>query len=325
MLRRRAEDVMRDLGLDAIVSLSLVPPGLPGRLRIPDGDPRAARIRVANPLSVDHSELRTTLLGSLLDAARFNLAHGAERVALFESGRVYLARGRSEAGGVLGGEFSGDRNAPAFEPHCIGALTAGPMYPASWTDSTVPGREVAGFYSLKGILEALAAQLGAELVVEPVAEPFLRPGRAARLVVGGRDAGWLGELHPLVCGEWDVGPATAFQVGLGELVTASSYGREQFEDVTTYPAVREDLAIVVDEHVPAARVREAVLSGGGELLRRAEVFDLYRGEQVGAGRKSIAMRLEFRSPERTLTDEEVAGRRVAITEELKRIGGYLRD
>src|SRR4029453_3098236 len=116
-LRRRAEDVMRDLGFDAIVSLSLVAPRLPGRLRIHGEDARAAPIRVANPLSVDHSELRTTLLGSLLAAARFNLAHGAERVALFESGRVYLrerpfadpavpGRGSEEAGGigVLGGE-----------------------------------------------------------------------------------------------------------------------------------------------------------------------------------------------------------------------------
>ena len=324
-LRRRAEDVMRDLGFDAIVSLSLVAPGLPGRLRIPGEDPRAAPIRVANPLSVDHSELRTTLLGSLLDAAGFNLDHGAQRVALFESGRAYLARGRSEAGGVLGGEFSGDRAAPAFEPHCIGALAVGPMYPPSWTDSILPGREVAGFYSLKGILEALTAQLGAELVVERGEEPFLRPGRAARLVIGGLDAGWLGELHPLLCREWDIGPATAFQVGLAELVAGSSYGREQFEDVTTYPVVHQDLAIVVDEAVPAARVREAVLSGGGELLRRAEVFDLYRGEQIGAGRKSIAMRLEFRSPERTLTDAEVAQRRAAITAALREIGGMLRE
>jgi phenylalanyl-tRNA synthetase beta chain len=199
------------------------------------------------------------------------------------------------------------------------------MYPPSWTDSIVPRREVAGFYSLKGILEALTAQLGAKLVVKRGEEPFLRPGRAARLVIGGLDAGWLGELHPLVCREWDIGPATACQVGLAELVAGSSYGREQFEDVTTYPAVHQDLAIVVDEAVPAARVREAVLSGGGELLRRAEVFDLYRGEQIGAGRKSIAMRLEFRSPERTLTDEEVAQRRATITAALREIGGTLRE
>src|SRR6266545_3404458 len=98
-LRRRAEDVMRDLGFDAVVSLSLADPGLPERLRLPEGDPRRAPIRVSNPLSLEQSELRTTLLGSLLDAARYNAARDAERIALFESGRAYLAKGKSEAGG----------------------------------------------------------------------------------------------------------------------------------------------------------------------------------------------------------------------------------
>ena len=321
VLRRRAEDVMRDLGFDATVTLSLTDPGLPGRLRLPEGDPRRAPIRVSNPLSVEHSELRTTLLGSLLDVARYNLARDAERVALFESGRAYLVEGRSEGGGVLGSEFTGERRAPAFEPHRIAALAVGPLAPPSWGSSARP----VDFFALSGVLEALAAQLGAELRVEPAAQPFLHPGRAARVMLGGADAGWLGELHPLVCRQWDLDAAAGFEIGLAELVAAASYGREQYEDVTTYPAVHQDLAIVVDEEVPAARVREAVLSGGGELVLRATVFDLYRGEQVGEGRKSIAIRLEFRAPDRTLTDEEVAERRVAITEALGEIGGTLRE
>jgi phenylalanyl-tRNA synthetase beta chain len=320
-LRRRAEDVMRDLGFDATVTLPLTDPGLPERLRLPAGDPRRAPIRVSNPLSVEHSELRSTLIGSLLDVARYNLARDAERVALFESGRAYLAEGRSAAGGVLGGEFSGNRGAPAFEPHRIAALAVGPLAPGGWGSSARP----ADFFALKGVLEGLAAQLGSKLQLEPAAQPFLHPGRAARVVLGGEDAGWLGELHPLVCRQWDLEAAVGFEIGLAELVAAASYGREQFDDVTTYPAVRQDLAIVVDEDVPASRVREAVVSGGGELVDRATVFDLYRGEQVGEGRKSIAMRLEFRAPDRTLTDDEVAERRGAITEALREIGGTLRE
>ena len=320
-LRRRAEDVMRDLGFDAVVALSLTDPGLPRRLRVPDDDPRGAPIRVSNPLSVEHSRLRTTLLGPLLDAARYNIARGAERVALFESARAYLAHGRSSAGGVLGGEFSGERRAPAYEPHCVAALAVGSIAAPSW-GSDERGSD---FFALKGVLEALAAQLGAEARFEPAPQPFLDPGRAARVVLGGLDAGWLGEVHPLVCREWNVEAATGFQVGLAELVAAASYGHEQYEDVTTYPAVHQDLAIVVGDDVPAARVRDTVLAGGGELLRSATVFDLYRGEQVGEGCKSLALRLEFRSPERTLTDEEVAKRRAAITEALKEIGGTLRE
>jgi phenylalanyl-tRNA synthetase beta chain len=320
-LRRRAEDVMRDLGFDGIVALSLADPGLPCRLRLGGDDPRGAPIRVSNPLSLDHSELRTTLLGSLLDVARYNLARGADRVALSETGRAYLARGESAAGGVLGGVFAGERPPPAFEPQCIAALSAGPLAPPSWGGEGRPG----DFFAIKGVLEALAGQLGVEIELERDTEPFLHPGRSAKVIVDGSEAGWLGEVHPLVCREWDLEAAACFQVGLSELVVASPYGREAYEDVTTYPAVYQDLAIVVDTDVPAARVRRAVMEGGGELLRSAWVFDLYRGEQVGQGRKSLALRLEFRAPDRTLTDAEVSERRDAIKAALAEIGGSLRE
>jgi phenylalanyl-tRNA synthetase beta chain len=320
-LRRRAEDVMRDLGFDGIVTLSLADPGLPGRLRLGGDDPRAAPIRVSNPLSLDHSQLRTTLLGSLLDAAQYNLARGADRVALSETGRAYLARGESAAGGVLGGVFAGERPAPAFEPQCIAALAVGPLTPRSWDSQARP----VDFFAVKGVLEALAGQLGSEVELEADAQPFLHPGRSAKVIVGGLEAGWLGELHPLVCREWDIEAAAGFQIGLAELVAGSPLGREAYEDVTTYPAVYQDLAIVVDDEVTAARVRRAVMEGGGELLRSAHVFDLYRGEQVGEGRKSLALRLEFRAPDRTLTDAEVAERRDAIRAALAEIGGSLRE
>ena len=109
------------------------------------------------------------------------------------------------------------------------------------------------------------------------------------------------------------------------MLEASRYGSERYEDVISYPAVNQDVAVVVDESVSAARVRAAVLAGGGDLLRSAEVFDLYRGEQVGEGRKSLALRLEFRAADRTLTDEEVADLRDRIREQLESIGGALRE
>jgi phenylalanyl-tRNA synthetase beta chain len=313
-LRRRAEDAMRDLGFDEIVGWSFTDPGEAARLRIPAEDPRATAVRISNPLSEEQAVMRTTLLGSLLDVARGNLARGADRVALCESGRVYLTGASAE-------RFSGERKPPCDEPHRIGSLAVGPLTAKSWRG----GGEAADFFALKGVLEALAGQLGVELGFAPGEEPFLHPGRSAHVAADGALAGWIGELHPLVCREWDVDAAVAFEVDLAALVTAASAGEEAFEDVTTFPAVYQDLAVVVPEEVPVADVTVAVRTGGGELLRSAEVFDLYEGEQVGEGRKSLALRLEFRAADRTLTDDEVASVRAQMEAELAKIGGGLRE
>ncbi len=329
-LRRRAEDAMRDLGFDEVVGWSFTDPGEPGRLRIPADDPRATGIEISNPLSEDQSVMRTTVLGSLLDVARRNLARDADRVALFESARVYLnspptgrnvdAKTTNRPVDPLAGEFVGERGAPFAEPQRVGCLAVGPLAPPSWRG----GGEPADFFSLKGVLEGLAERLGVELGFEPASEPFLHPGQAARIVAGGAPAGWIGELHPLVCREWDLEAAVGFEADLAPLLHGASAGEETFEDVTTFPAVRQDLAVVASAEISAAQIRATVLSGGGELLRSAEVFDLYEGEQVGEGRKSLALRLEFRAADRTLTDEEVAALREAIAVKLDEIGGSLR-
>jgi phenylalanyl-tRNA synthetase beta chain len=321
LLRRRAEDAMRDLGFEVVVNLSLTDPGMPGRLRISDDEVRAQPILVSNPLSTDHSVLRTTVIGSLLDAARYNRAHGADRIALAESGRAYLREGESPHDGVLAGKFVGNRPAPAYEPWRIACIAAGPLWPDDWRGTSM-GAE---FYSVKGVLEALAERLGVTAEVMPGEEPFLHPGRAGRVLASGEDAGWIGEIHPLVCRHWDLDNAAGFEVDLAPLVAASPIGIESYDDVISYPAVHQDVAVVVDEAVPAAEVRAAVLEGGGALLRSAQVFDLYRGEQIGEGRKSLALRLTFRAADRTLTDEEVAERRRAIEEAVQKIGGSLRE
>jgi phenylalanyl-tRNA synthetase beta chain len=329
-LRRRAEDAMRDLGFDEVIGWSFTDPGQPGRLRIPAGDERASGIVLANPLSEDQSVMRTTVLGSLLDIAQRNLARGVDAVALFESGRVYLSTPANlpsppDSGGesrfdALAGVFPGGRPAPGREPHRIGCLAVGPLAAKSWRG----GGEPADFFALKGVIEALAGQLGTAIVCEPGGQPFLHPGRSAALSIGGVAAGWIGELHPLVGRAWDIEAAVGFEVDLAALVAAASAGEETYEDVTTFPASYQDLAVVVPVELPAAELRAAVLASGGELLQAADVFDLFEGEQVGAGRKSLALRLEFRAPDRTLTDEEVGEQRTAIEAALEKIGGSLR-
>ena len=143
--------------------------------------------------------------------------------------------------------------------------------------------------------------------------PFLHPGRAAEVVVDAREAGWLGELHPGVAADFGLDdlerPPALLELDLGVVLPAAERVTRRYEDLITYPAVVQDIAVVVDEAVEAHSVVDTVAAAGGDELRSVRVFDVYRGDQVGEGRKSLALRLEFRSSDRTLTDAEVAERR----------------
>lgn len=320
-LRRRAEDELRDLGFDQIVGWSFTDPGEAGCLRIGEPDPRADPILVANPLSDEGAAMRTTLLGSLLDVAARNLARGREAVALFEAGAVYLRGAPPESGGPPAGNFPGNTPAPVTERHRYGALAVGPLAPRSWRG----GGEPVDFFALKGVLEALAAGLGCPpLTFEPAPEPFLHPGRSAAVSIGGAPLGWLGEIHPLACRTWDIPAAVGFEIDAAPLLAAASSGEEEFEDVTTFPVVRQDLAIVTPVEVSYAQVRDAVTAGGGDLLKRVELFDRYEGAQVGAGKVSLALRLEFGAADRTLADDEVTALRAAIAANLEALGAVIR-
>jgi phenylalanyl-tRNA synthetase beta chain len=321
LLRRRAEDVMRDLGLNEVVTWRFVAPDLPDRLGLGADDERRRVVATGNPISAEHSGLRTTLLGGLLDAARHNVARDATRVALYESGRVYQPHAEATAEGVLAGAFPGRMPPPVLEPHRLGALVVGPVAPTGWRSDPEP----AGFHDVKGLLEVVCGHLEVEVATTPTSEPFLYPGRAARVELDGEPLGWLGEVHPLVAERWDLPGGAAFEVDLAPIVAASGVGEERYEDLTSNPALREDIAAVVPEEVPADAVRAAVMAAGGALLRSASPFDLYRGDVLGEGRKSIALRLEFRAADRTLTDDEVAPLREAIRAAIGELGGSLRE
>jgi phenylalanyl-tRNA synthetase beta chain len=164
------------------------------------------------------------------------------------------------------------------------------------------------------------------LEADPGAEPFLHPGRAARILLDGAPAGWIGEIHPQVAGAWDWSDAiAAFEVDLDAVTDLVAIAR--YADVTSFPEVREDLAVIVADTVSAAEVIAVVRQAGGPLLAGADVFDVYRDEQrVGDGNVSLALRLRFRAPDRTLTDEEVATRRRKIAAALTtQLDGRVRD
>jgi phenylalanyl-tRNA synthetase beta chain len=186
--------------------------------------------------------------------------------------------------------------------------------PASWRDPEPPR---ADFFAVKGTVEALLGGLAASFSLERVGDPFLDPGRAATITIAGRSVGWLGEVHPLVAAQWDIEETVAaFELDLDAVPEPET---PRYRDVTSFPAVREDLAVVVPDTVSAAQVRQTVLAAGAPLLRDAQVFDVYRDpERVGEGRVSLALRLVYQAGDRTLTDEEVAERRAEIAEAIER-------
>jgi len=292
-LRRTASDALAARGCFEIAGWSFVEAGEAARLRIPGGDPRADAVVLENPMSEEQAVMRTTLLGSLLGAARRNLARGAEGPRLFEAGAVYLR----------------DAESGTREPHHLAALLCGPARPPTWREPDPPPADV---FAAKGLLAGLLDTLRVPWRVEAAAEPFLHPGRAARVALAsGKPLGWLGELHPEVAGAWDLPGGAGFEIDLDAAIAAAP-ADAIFAEVTPFPEVRQDLAVVVADDVPAARVVAIAREAGGAELERAEVFDVYRGPQVGEGRVSLALGLAFRAPDRTLTDEEAGARRAAI-------------
>jgi phenylalanyl-tRNA synthetase beta chain len=261
-LRRTVEDVLVGCGYSEAYTPSLVPAG---------------PIVLPEPISAELGAMRESLLPSLVDAARTNVAVDVESVALFEIARTYPEVGR--------------------EPWHVAAIADG------------------GFAQAKWAVEQVYAALGLEPRYERAAEPFLHPGKAART-----GEGWLGELHPATLdGVWG-----AFELDLDALAAAAPE-TVRYEEVSPYPEVRQDLAFVVDEEVPAAELLRAIREAGGELLRDVAVFDEYRGPQTGVGKRSLAFRLAFGSLERTLADEDVAPVRAAVVDALaSRFGAELR-
>jgi phenylalanyl-tRNA synthetase beta chain len=306
-LRRAAEDALAGRGLYEIAGWSFCGPDLLDRLLLPAGHELRAVVRVANPLSEAHSIMRPTLLGSLLDAARHNVFHNGPRIALFESGTVF--RQGHSADGL------------ADERHELAAVLAGPLTPRTWRGAVVE----ADFFAAKALLEAMLGRLGVPLGVERAQRPFLHPGRSAAVRAGadGAELGFLGELHPLVAEAWELPRAAAFSVDLGEVARAAPEA-VTFRPYASVPPLRLDIAVVLPDSVSAGQALAAVRGAGGEVLESVNVFDSYSGEQVGKGKRSLALALSFRASHETLSDDDIAPVRDRIVAALRDLGGELR-
>jgi phenylalanyl-tRNA synthetase beta chain len=318
-VRRAAEDAMVGRGLNEVIGWSFTDPELLDRLLLPSEHALRRVIRLENPLSEGQSIMRPTLLGSLLDAARHNVSRNGPDVAIFESGSVYRAA---------------EDERLADEHHGLAVLLSGALAQRSWRGE----RRQADFFAAKALLEGLLARFGLDWSVAPDALPFLHPGRSAVVLaapargsqLAGDDAsaepvrlGFLGELHPLVAGAWDLQGASAFAIDIGKLAALAS-PLVEFTAFGPFPPLRQDLAVTLPDTVSAEAALARVRAAAGGTLEEVRVFDVYSGEQVGEGRRSLALALSFRALERTLTDEDVEPLRAKIVVALQELGGELR-
>ncbi len=315
----RVRDLLVGCGLDEVITYSLVDMEDEGNLWPPGaaGKPNNY-LRVRNPLSADRAYLRQTLLPSMLHTARENLRF-LDQAAIFEIGAVYLPV-----------EEAGETEPLPDEPRRLGVVMTGPREARSWMDGQ--DRAPVDFYALKGVVETLLSGLGLEGTFEPGQHPALHPGRNAQVNVAlpGGDSvavGAMGELHPAVLDSFDLSghPVCALEFDLDKLLSAWGTAHTVVP-ISAHPPVYEDLAVVVDENVSAVRVRDLIAQTGSSLVRSVVLFDVYRGEQVGTGKKSLAYRLTYQADDRTLTDREVAKLRGKIVRRLEReIGAALRS
>jgi phenylalanyl-tRNA synthetase beta chain len=292
-------------GLQEIISYRLTTPGREAR-RIPvDSAPDdKPYVRLVNPISADKAVMRHSVLAGLLETAEHN-ARIRERLAFFEIGPVFFP---SEAG-ELPDEFQR-----------LSILLAGPRSLPAWQGAD-EGRM--DFYDLKGLLAGLLEGLHIpDVHYEPGTNPTFHPGKCARILSGEKHLGVFGELHPQVRERYDWPAAFAGTPLLAaeldmDVLLALIPALYEIVSVPEFPPVLEDLALVVDESLPAERVAELIRRTGGKVVREVRLFDVYRGGKIEPGKKSLAYSLTYQAADKTLSDKDVAGLRAHILRRLE--------
>ncbi|MDF1563495.1 MAG: phenylalanine--tRNA ligase subunit beta [Deltaproteobacteria bacterium] len=306
---RRLREAALAADASEVVNYSFLAPELVAAL-----DGARQPIRITNPLSSEQSVMRTMVSQSLLTNLLLNRRFLAERVRLFELGRAYLpasAPGESTR-----------------EPERFAVLFWGPRSERGWSVEEA----ASDFYDLKGVLEAAARLLAVarlEVVAAAEAHPWLHPRTAASVLLGGEAIGWMGELHPRIAGELDLPRGVMLLEVDVKPLAAAAHLLASAPSLPRFPPLLRDLAVVVDEALPAASLLallRAPLPAAEELGVRIEdvrLFDVYAGEQVGEGKRSLAFSLKFLAPDRTLKDEEADALQAALLERLQAEAGAL--
>ncbi len=326
--RRAALGAVAGAGFVEVISLPFIGDADLDAMGLPDDDDRRRTVALANPLDDTHGYLRTSLLPGLFQAVTRNLSRSQDDLALFECGTVFLSTGSARAPRPSVEHRPSDEDLDAIsaalpdQPRMLAGVLTGNWRPQRWDG---PGRHVEWTHAVMLATEAAAA-VGLRLERRPEHRAPWHPGRCAGLLVDGRLIGYAGELHPQVCRAAGL-PARscAVELDLDALLAAAPHTGE-ISQLSTFPVAKEDVALVVDESVPAQAVHQALVAGGGPLLESVELFDVYTGSQVGEGRKSLAFNLRLRALDRTLTDADAAGARdAAVAEAARQFGAELRS
>jgi phenylalanyl-tRNA synthetase beta chain len=265
-------------------------------------------LRVVNPLTPEREYLRPTLLAGLLEALRDNLRLGEERAAFFELDNCSFPR-------------PGDL---PFERRQLAVALAGMRVPRSWGSSD----DQLDFFDLKGVVQELLLRMGiAEAHIAAASHPLLHPGRGAAIVVRETALGFLGELHPSVAAQWDLGIHRAYVMEIDfDALAAAASDERRFVDYPRLPFAKRDLAVVVDDDRAAEDVLRLIQTAGKNVVARVTLFDVYRGNQVPPGKKSLACAIDLQSSEATLREDEVERIMSRIRKALQhQVGATFRD
>ena len=300
-LKERVRDVLAAAGMQETISYS--PTTLDNLSRVDALNEANPPLRIANPLSREWEYMRTSLRSNVLNTLSYNrrIAQG-DGIRIFEVGRVYIPKPEAK-----------ERDLPDELEMLVGVVS-GPRFTASWAAE----EGAMGFFDAKGALEYALGKLGVEATYEPSEDSIMQPGRTARVRAGGVDLGVIGELRPGVLESFDLDahPAAMFEIGLDALLSVTSGAQQTYTASSRYPESYRDLALVVDADVPAARIQGIV--DRHALVVGSTPFDVYTGEGVAEGRKSVAFRVVFQSDRSTLTSEQVDRFQGDIMRQLRR-------
>ncbi|MEZ4645032.1 MAG: phenylalanine--tRNA ligase subunit beta [Chloroflexota bacterium] len=311
----RIKDILVQAGLQELINFRLTIPERENRLYAGDKtwqtDSADTYVTLTNPISPERSVMRHSILASVMDIAANNSRYQG-RIAIFEIGQIYIGQP--------------DELLPQEKTRLSLVLTGQREVPHWQTGDEPP---LYDFFDLKGILEHLCDNLQIQVQYEAARHASYRPGRTAQLLLNETPIGMMGEIHPLVVERFGVriepGQAVlAADIDLDALIQAIPQAYP-YKPLPTYPAVREDLALIVDKTVSAASIEEALLTAGGPLLQEVKLFDVYEGKPIPPGKKSLAYHLTFQSASKTLTDKDVSKNRKRLIQQLSKMGASLRE